>query len=115
MDQNQAVVNSIEPDDRFKVNKTIYDVSAFEVFGRNFLAGMGRALGGIAIYFFFLGIISYGFIQYLYPQIKPFIDEYRQAMDSINQLQKTTQPGTSLDPQYQRFLQDLKSSLPQKE
>ncbi len=115
MDQNQAVVNSIETDDRFKPNKTIYDVSGFEVFGRNFLAGFGRALGGIFIYLIFIVLSIYSFQKYLYPQIKPFIDEYQQAVKGINQLQKTTQPGTSLDPQYQRFLQDLKSSLPQKE
>lgn len=113
MDPIQAVNNSVEPQDRLNQTKTMYDVSSMEVFGKNFLAGLGRSLGSISIYIFFLIAIYSVFIKYTLPQIEPFIKEYRQAIESITKLNSTTRPGTSLDSnQYQQFLRDLNSSFP---
>jgi hypothetical protein len=114
MDPIQAVNNSVEPNDRLNQTKTMYQVSALEVFGRNFLAGFSRALGSITIYLIFSIITFSLFMEYVLPQVEPFISEYRQAMESITKLNKaTTGPGASLElNQYQQFLKDINSSLP---
>lgn len=116
MDQSQAINNSIEPNDKHSRTKTMYDVSPFEVFGRNFLAGLGRSMGSIGIYLVFLFIFYSLFVDYVLPHIQPFIVEYRQAIESITKLNSTTGPGAGQDNnQYQQFLQNLNSSLPIKE
>ena len=101
----------MEPD-QLNQTKTIYQASAKEVFFKNFLAGFGRALGGVFIYLIFIFISLYTFFTYAYPQIKPFLDEYQQAIQGLNSLNKaaTTKPGSSQDAQ--KFLQDLQQSLP---
>ena len=98
--------------DQLNQTKSIYEASAKEVFFKNFLAGFGRALGGIFIYIIFIGISIFMFINFAYPQMKPFIDEYRQAVQSINSINKktTTLPNNGQDAQ--KFLQDLQQSLP---
>lgn len=110
MEQSQAVIQSVEPQDKLQPTKTLYDVSIGEVFLRNFMAGVGRAIGGIFIYFIFLLITVNLFITYVYPQIKPFIDEYQQAMKTINQINQTTKPGALQEAQ--QYLRDLQESLP---
>lgn len=109
-----SINQSISGEDRQNQTKTIYDAGYGEVFFKNFLAGVGRAIGGIVIYLVFILIAVNTFITYAYPQIKPFIDEYRQAVQGINKLnQVTTGPDAGPDSkQYQRFLQDLQQSLP---
>lgn len=101
----------VEPADRFSPTKSIYEASGSEIFFKNFLAGFGRALGGIFIYLVFIGITLYFFINTALPQIQPFIDEYRQAVQGINSLNKTTIPGAGSDlKQYQQFIQDIQST-----
>lgn len=114
MDLPQAINQSEDQKDRITHTKTLYDVKAGEIIWRNFLAGFSRGLGGIIVYFVFIGIIASIFTTYVYPQIKPFIDEYRQAVQMVNQFNQPTtnpEPGSG-NQQYQRFLEDLKSSFP---
>lgn len=112
MDSAQSINQIVEPQDKFNQTKSIYEASAAEVFLKNFLAGMGRALGGIFIYLVFIGITLYFFINTALPQIQPFIDEYRQAVQGINSMSKTTIPGAGSDlKQYQQFIQDLQPTI----
>ncbi len=95
-------------EDQLDKNRSVYDVSAGEVFWKNFLAGFGRALGGIFIYAIFITICVYIFMTQALPHITPFIQEYQQAVRGLNLLNKTTAPSTGSDlKQYQQFLQDL--------
>lgn len=101
----------MEPD-QLNQSKTIYDASVIEIFGRNFIAGLGRALGGIFIYLVIVGLGMYAFISTTWPTIQPFIIEYRQAIKGINTLNSTTtMPGTGPDAnQYQQILNILKQN-----
>lgn len=72
-------------------HKSIYEASAFEIFWRNLLAGMSRAFGGIILYLLFLFFIAALIQQVLYPKIKPFIDQYQQTLESLNNLNQTSQ------------------------
>ena len=101
----------MEPD-QLDQTKTIYQASAKEVFFKNFLAGFGRALGSIFIYLVFMIISISVFLTYAYPQIKPFIDEYQQAIKSLNTLNKATDSFNDSGPNAQQFLEDLQKSLP---
>lgn len=109
-----SVNQSVVAEDRVSEVKTIYNASYGEIFLKNFLAGFGRAIGGIFIYMVFIGIAFYSFMAYAYPQIKPLFDEYRQAVQGINQLNGvTTKPGAGPGlKQSQQFLKDLQESLP---
>lgn len=110
MNQSEAITSSIEKPDQHSDTKTMYDVSATEIFFKNFIAGAGRALGGIVLYLLFFGLIAGIFTTYIWPHVEPFIIEYQQALQGINSLTQTTSPEQT--EQYQRFLQDLDSSLP---
>jgi len=95
-------------EDQIDKNRSIYDVSAGEVFWKNFLAGLGRALGGIMLYIVFIGLVTYMFVTKALPYITPFINEYQQAIKSVSQLNKTTTPSTgSVLQQQQQLLKDL--------
>jgi hypothetical protein len=87
----QAVVKSEAKDDRVGDLKTLYNVSGWSIFWRNFLAGISRALGGIFIYIIFATISTYFLMQTLWPQIEPFINSYQQLLNTLS-------PGTSTNP-----------------
>ena len=113
MEENQAIINTSSPSDRISSTKTMYDVGAWEIFIKNFIAGAGRAFGNIVLYLLFFGIIVNIFIKIILPQLQPFITEYREALEPITRLNSATEAGDKLDPnQYQKFIQDLNSSLP---
>ncbi|GEM_PF-1753482 len=78
-----AVENS---QDEIAKSKTIFDVSAFEIFWRNFLAGMARAFGGIIMYFIFIFVIGAFFTRFILPVIRPYVDTYMQSMESLQHL-----------------------------
>lgn len=110
MNPSEAINNSIEKPDLVSSTKTMYDVSTSEIFIKNFIAGAGRAMGSIILYLLFFGIIAGIFTTYIWPYVQPFVAEYQEALQGINSLTKTTQPGQT--EEYQRFLQDLDSSFP---
>jgi hypothetical protein len=83
---NQMQTQNIPASDQVSKNKTIYDVSGFEVFWRNFIAGMGRAVGGLFLYFIiFVGIASL-VNKFLMPHILPLLDTLQNSVNSLNQL-----------------------------
>jgi len=88
---NQMKAQNIPATDQINKNKTIYDVSGFEVFWRNFIAGMGRAIGNLFIYLLiFIGIASL-INRFLMPYILPLFDTLQTSVESLNQLN----PGSS--------------------
>lgn len=83
---NQMKAQNIPASDQINKNKTIYDVSGFEVFWRNFIAGMGRAIGNLFIYLLiFVGVASL-INRFLMPYILPLFDTLQSSMESLNQL-----------------------------
>src|SRR5690606_17499992 len=78
----EPVANYEKPpkEDRAGSHRSIYEVSKWEVFWRNFIAGMARSLGGIVIYLLFLLFMASILSQVVYPRIKPFLDQYQQAL-----------------------------------
>jgi|GEM_PF-1441943 len=87
---SQTVIRQEKP-----LPRTIYDASGFEVFGKHFLAGFSQALGMILVYLIFLGIAFYFAMQYLLPTIQPYLDMYKQSMESLQTIQSTFAPGTT--------------------
>lgn len=77
---------------------TIYQVSGFEIFWRNFLAGMSRALGSILMYIVFLFCGFLFFQRMVYPFLKPYLDSYLITTNALKQMQQLT-PGSSSDSQ----------------
>jgi hypothetical protein len=63
----------MDKQDSLNNKKSIYEVSAGEVFWKNFLAGFGRALGGVFVYLILI-TISYGlFVVYVLPHLSPYL------------------------------------------
>ncbi|MGD9128937.1 MAG: hypothetical protein PVJ09_00385 [Candidatus Woesebacteria bacterium] len=76
--------------------QSIYDVSLSTIFGRNFLAGMSRALGGIFIYLLFLICLFLILKSIFWPKLEPYLDSYQKAMQSIEQLERQSEVLNSL-------------------
>jgi hypothetical protein len=88
---NQAVVKSEAKEDRIGDIKTLYSVSGWSIFWRNFLAGFSRAIGGIFIYLIFAMISFYLFMQTVWPQLEPFVISYQNLMNTFS-------PSSSTNP-----------------
>jgi hypothetical protein len=101
---NQATLAEEAPADRITKTKTLYDVSLFQIFLRNFVAGLSRALGGIILYLAMVGVATYLFILYAWPQIKPMVGSYQNMLNIFS-----GSGGVSLD-KLPRF--DLPSPSP---
>jgi hypothetical protein len=84
--QNQAANDSVNNSDQDSTTKTQYDVTGWELFWRNFLAGVSRALGGIFIWMIFSLFMFLLFTRFIWPKVEPFYHEYQQALGTINQL-----------------------------
>lgn len=83
MESVPAVVKTEAKEDRVGSVKTIYQVSGWTIFWRNFLAGFGRALGGIFIYLVFISLAAFVFITTVWPQISPIFGSYVKLMNSL--------------------------------
>ena len=94
IDSNKAVTQSEHNSDQILGIKTIYDVPGFEIFWRNFLAGMSRSFGGLVLYVLLVLVASNLFISYIYPHLEPLISEYRTAIRSFNQLSNRSNPNS---------------------
>ena len=64
--------------------ETLYSVSYFQVFMRNFAAGFARSLGGLFIWILMLIISSYFFVAYVWPTIRPFTSGLQNALGTIS-------------------------------
>lgn len=73
------------------LTKTMYDSSYGEILGKNFVAGFGKALGGlfvtIALYVF-LGLL---FMNVVLPQLEPFITSMTNLSKSLQSLPRIKQ------------------------
>ena len=58
----------------------IYTASKSEIFGKNFIAGMGRSLGSIVIYVLFITVISVAITQLLLPQLPGFLQNFTSTL-----------------------------------
>jgi hypothetical protein len=81
------------PDDN-----SLYTASNTEIFYKNFLAGFARGLGGLAVNLAFLAIVYFSFVSIVLPKIRPFVDAFINAQESIGRFQN---PGFSLDEMLQ--------------
>lgn len=90
------VVQSMPTDDRIGKNKTVYDVSTFEIFWRNMIAGMGRAFGNILLYFIFIFVMGYIFSLLVWPSLQPMVNSYMKLVNSLDSIQNM-QSGNSLN------------------
>jgi len=80
------IIQSEYGEDRARKTKTIYDVSAFEIFWRNFLAGMARTMGGLILYFLFVFIVGMIFLQFMLPRIMPIIEKFGSFTNSLDKI-----------------------------
>lgn len=83
MTNTNPVVQSTPKEDRAGKHRTIYEVSHWEVFWRNFIAGMGRAAGSIMLYFLFIFLVGFLVMQLIWPQFAGIIS----TVSSLNSLQ----------------------------
>lgn len=88
---SQAVVSSSSKEDTVSKTKTIYDVSAYEIFWRNFLAGLARGVGGLVMYFVLIVVIGTIFTQFILPQLQPLLNTYTSSLNSLKSLQQYQQ------------------------
>jgi hypothetical protein len=95
LNPNLNTTKSIPQEDKLNHSKTIYDASISQIMWKNFLAGLMRGLGSIIIWFFFMIIMFNIFLSYFWPQLKPFVDLYQQALSNLNTFeQATTNPSS---------------------
>jgi hypothetical protein len=68
--------------------KTLYDAGYGEIFWKNFLAGLGRGLGGLFVWIIFLSITSILFINIVLPKLMPLINGYTNLLNTFNSAAK---------------------------
>lgn len=78
--------NNADPD-QLTNSKTIFDVSAGEIFWRNLVAGAGRAIGGIIFQIIFFFILFQIFNQFLLPTIQPLLDTLSITTETLQKFQ----------------------------
>lgn len=76
----------IPPVDQVSPTKTIYEVSGFEIFWRNFLAGMGRAIGSLFVYLVLFALIANMVNKFLMPHLLPLLATLQDSLSTLNQL-----------------------------
>lgn len=91
MDQQQLIVKSEDGGDRVSKTKTIYEASAVEILWKNFLAGVGRGLGGVFVYLIFLFVVVGVFINTVLPQIMPMFENYMSIFKSLGSVNSIPQ------------------------
>lgn len=68
--------------------KELYSVSKWEIFSRNFLVGMSRALGALFIQILGLALISFLFLRFFAPTLSPLMSTFGDAVDQLKALQQ---------------------------
>lgn len=83
---------TLMPDpDQVTQTKTIYDVSKWEIFWRNFIAGMGRALGSIILQAIFLIIVVNVFMNQVWPVLKPILNTLQMTTETLEDIKGQSQ------------------------
>jgi hypothetical protein len=98
MDKSELIVKSEDGADQVSKTKTIYDVGAFEIFWRNFLAGLSRSLGGILVYLTLLIIFGGVFFNIILPKFMPVINTYMNVFKSLETI-SNAKPGSVTIPE----------------
>lgn len=75
--------------DQLTKSKTIYDVSKWEIFWRSFIAGAGRALGGIILQAIFLIVVVNLFMNQVWPVLEPIMDSLQTTSNAFQDLQNS--------------------------
>ncbi|PIY80687.1 MAG: hypothetical protein COY80_01775 [Candidatus Pacebacteria bacterium CG_4_10_14_0_8_um_filter_42_14] len=75
------------PDSLPGTEKNMYEVSWLEVFGRNVVAGMGRALGSLVLYVVVILVLGNLFIQNIWPIIEPIVNSFQQSSQVMQEIQ----------------------------
>ncbi len=75
---------NVAGEDRAGKTKTIYQVSGFEIFWRNFLAGFARALGIMVLYIIIIIISGVIFTTTFLPMINPSLQNAQELIENIN-------------------------------
>lgn len=83
IDQN---AQGTQPQDSLDKTKNLYNVSGFEVFWRNFIAGFSRMLGSTVVLLSILATFGLLFYYFVFPRFMPLLDSMQQAMRSIGSL-----------------------------
>ena len=78
--------NNVPSEERLTQTRSLYDASAYEIFWRNFLAGLSRALGGIVFYVIFVFIVGSLFVKYLSPLLMPILNQLNTVSGSLEKI-----------------------------
>lgn len=81
MDEKEAIMKDVSPK-----AKTIYDAGYGEIFWKNFLAGLGRGLGGVFVWIIFFSIVSVLFVNIVLPKLMPLITGYTNLLKSFSSI-----------------------------
>ena len=73
------------PDDRVGKEMNIYNVSWWQVFSRNLVAGMGRAIGGLIVSAAVFIVVGFVLSQTVLPMMQPLIDTYMRSLETLQQ------------------------------
>lgn len=93
LEKEQVLVQTSDKPDRVSKTKTVYDVSAWEIFWRNFLAGIARTFGGIIIYLLFISVIGAIFLQFISPILFPALKQLNSLYGGLERI-----PGMPKNP-----------------
>jgi hypothetical protein len=78
-----------EKADNVSGDRTIYDVGWGELMGRNFVAGMSRAVGGLFINIVLVVVVGSLVVQYVWPQLQPVVDQLNNSYQTLFRLEQT--------------------------
>lgn len=73
------------PDDRIGKEMNIYNVSWWQVFSRNVVAGMGRAIGGLIVSAAVFIVVGFIVSQTVLPMLQPLVDTYMRSLETLQQ------------------------------
>ena len=93
LNKKKAIVETVGKNDRISKTRTMYDVSAFEIIWRNFLAGASRAFGSLIFYIIFITIIGSFLLQFFLPKVMPTINKFLKMGDSLEKIQNLKIPN----------------------
>ncbi|MFZ2206332.1 MAG: hypothetical protein WA061_06765 [Microgenomates group bacterium] len=71
--------------------KSLYDSSYGEIFGKNFVAGFGKALGGLFVSVALYAVLGLLFIKMVLPTLEPFIASMTSFSKSLESFSRVKQ------------------------
>lgn len=107
MTKEELNMKSEDKKDIFSKTKTIYDAGYGEIFFKNFLAGLGRGLGGVFIYIIFIIILSLVFYNFVLPRFMPLITGYMNIFKSLESISNIKSGESNIIPENLNILKLL--------